>query len=107
MNEHPHIYAPKGRMDASNAAAVEKEILSHLEAAQYQLVIDLSLVEYLSSAGLRALLVAAKTAKQHGGQTILAAPRPAVAEVFKMSGFEKIMKITAHCDDALALITPT
>ena len=105
MTETNRIYTPKGRIDASNAAAAEKEILAYLEAAEFKLVIDLSQLEYLSSAGLRALLVAAKKAKQNAGQTVLAAPRPAILEVFKMSGFDKIMKITTNCDEGLAIIT--
>jgi len=104
MSETNPIYAPIGRIDASNAAAAEREILSLLEANGFNLVIDLSSLEYMSSAGLRVLLVAAKTAKKNGGQTIMAAPRPAIAEVFRMSGFDKIMKITATCEAGLALL---
>ena len=107
MNDTNRIYTPKGRIDASNAAAAEKEILAQVEAADFKLVIDLSQVEYLSSAGLRVLLIAAKKAKQNAGQTVLAAPRAAILEVFKMSGFDKIMKITSNCDEGLALIANT
>jgi anti-anti-sigma factor len=107
MEHAQHLYTPTGRIDASNAAVAEKDMLARLEAAQYRLVIDLSGIEYLSSAGLRALLVAAKTAKSHGGMTVLAAPRPTVAEVFKMSGFEKIIKITPTATEALAYLQPT
>jgi len=104
MNDNPHIFTPQGRIDASNAATAEREVLAQLEISGFKLVIDLSAVEYLSSAGLRVLLVAAKTAKQKGGQTVLAAARPAVAEVFKMSGFDKIMKMTASTEEGLTHI---
>lgn len=104
MSENNRTYMPKGRIDASNAAAAEREILSQLQEAQFKLIIDLSQVEYLSSAGLRVLLVAAKTAKQNGGQTVLAAPRAAITEVFKMSSFDKIMKIAATLEDAQSVL---
>ena len=104
MTEINSIYAAKGRIDASNAAVAEREIMSQLEAVNFKLIVDLSSLEYLSSAGLRVLLVVAKKAKQNGGLTILAAPKAGIAEVFRMSGFDKIMKITANCEDALALL---
>ena len=55
--------------------------------------IDLSELDYVSSAGLRVLLVAAKAAKAKGGKVTLLAPKPATLEVLKISGFDKIFDI--------------
>jgi anti-anti-sigma factor len=57
--------------------------------------IDLSELDYVSSAGLRVLLVAAKAAKAKGGKVTLLSPKPATVEVLKISGFDKIIPIKA------------
>jgi len=57
--------------------------------------IDLSELDYVSSAGLRVLLVAAKAAKAKGGKVTLLSPKPSTLEVLKISGFDKIIAIQA------------
>jgi stage II sporulation protein AA (anti-sigma F factor antagonist) len=87
------IYAPTHRIDASNAAIAEKDVLQLFEQGCNSLLIDLGSVSYLSSAGLRVLLIAAKAAKLRGGKTVLAAVQPAVKDIIIMSGFDKLMPI--------------
>lgn len=87
------VFSPKGRIDGSNASAVEKEVLAFLDRGEPRVVIDLGAVDYLSSAGLRVLLVAAKAARAKSGKVVLAAPRKGVMEVLSMSGFDRIMSI--------------
>jgi anti-anti-sigma factor len=60
-------YAPTGRIDASNAGACEKDLLALMEASGPSAIIDLSGLSYISSAGLRVLLVGAKAARGKGG----------------------------------------
>lgn len=57
--------------------------------------IDLSGLDYVSSAGLRVLLVTAKAAKAKGGKVTLLSPKPATLEVLRISGFDKIIAIQA------------
>lgn len=100
----PNIYSPKGRIDAASAATAERDVLAILERAGPSVIIDLSQVDYVSSAGLRVLLVAAKTARAREGKAVIVAPRAAVQEVLRMSGFDKIIAIAPSIDDALAAI---
>lgn len=100
----PHLYAPKGRIDAASAAVAERDVLAVLEKAGPSVIMDLSQVDYVSSAGLRVLLVAAKTARSRGGKAVIVAPRASVAEVLRMSGFDKIIPIAPSLDDAQSLI---
>jgi len=93
--EQQRVFSPKGRIDGTNAAATEKELLAFLDSGTPRIVIDLSAVDYLSSAGLRVLLVAAKAARAKAGKVVLAAPRPAVLELLTMSGFDRIMNLEA------------
>jgi anti-anti-sigma factor len=55
--------------------------------------VDLSKLDYVSSAGLRVFLSAAKAAKAKGGKLTLLSPKPAVMEVLQISGFDRILDI--------------
>lgn len=97
----PLIYTPPHqRIDASNAAIAESDI-QHLFAqnTSSNMLIDLSGVSYLSSAGLRVLLIAAKAAKLRGGKVAIASPQPSVKDIIVMSGFDKLIAI---CSDHAA-----
>jgi anti-anti-sigma factor len=98
--EQQRVFSPKGRIDGTNAAATEKELLAFLDSGEPRIVIDLGAVDYLSSAGLRVLLVAAKAARARAGKVVLAAPRPPVLEVLTMSGFDRIMSLEADVASA-------
>jgi anti-sigma B factor antagonist len=86
-------YKPMGRLDAGSAATHEKSVQDLLVGDINSVAINLSEVEFLSSAGLRVLLGAAKAAKTKGGQVVLVSPQPAVLAVLKVSGFDKLIQI--------------
>lgn len=104
MTQSPGIFAPTGRIDSSNAGAAERELAALMAQSGPSVVLDLTLVDYLSSAGLRVLLIAAKTASSKGGKAVIAGAKPMVAEVLRMSGFDKLMPVAADRDAALALL---
>lgn len=87
------IYKPLGRIDGSNALTHEKELLALLVNDVISVTVDLSELDYVSSAGLRVLLVTAKAAKARGGKVVLSAPKPSILEVIKISGFDRILEI--------------
>lgn len=86
-------YKSTGRLDTTTAAAAEKALLALLVDGVDSINMDLSELDYVSSAGLRVLLVVAKAAKAKGGKLILLAPKPAILEVIKISGFDRIIHI--------------
>ncbi len=90
---NPAHYAPIGRLDGSNAAAAEKDLLALFSQAGANVEVDLSKLDYVSSAGLRVFLAAAKAAKGNGGTLVLRGPKPAVLEVLQISGFDRILNI--------------
>ncbi len=98
------IAALKGRLDTATAASVEARLLAMLEGPSARLLADLSEVHYVSSAGLRVLLKAAKQAKAAGGTFAVAGPQPPVREVLEISGFDKILAIHPGRDAALAAL---
>src|SRR5215469_1592628 len=86
-------YKPMGRLDGSTAAAHEKSIQELLAGEVDSIDINLSELDYPSSAGLRVILVAAKTAKTKGGKVVLISPKPAILDVLKASGFDSLVQI--------------
>jgi anti-anti-sigma factor len=82
-----------GRLDGFTSAAHEAELRALLAGDVHTLNIQLGQLEYISSAGLRVLLMTAKLAKAKGGSVALVGPSSAVREVLTISGFDKIFEI--------------
>jgi stage II sporulation protein AA (anti-sigma F factor antagonist) len=91
-----------GRMDAVTAPEYEKTLNEQIAAGETAFVVDFQGLEYISSAGLRALLATAKLLKSKGGQIRLANVLGTVREVFDISGFGSIFKIQDSVSAALA-----
>ncbi len=88
-------YKLTGRLDGASSPIHEKALKELLVGDISSVDIDLSELDYVSSAGLRVLLVAAKAAKAKGGKVTLLSPKPSTVEVLKISGFDKIIPIRA------------
>jgi anti-anti-sigma factor len=98
------VVIPEGRLDFGTAPDFEKLLeraLAGTAATPAALIIDCAALEYVSSAGLRAFLVTARAAQRAGVRFSLCGLRPAVREVFDLSGFSRI--ISVHPDRATAL----
>lgn len=98
----PDILAIEGKVDAVASKAVETELLSRLDGPGGLLIVDFADCAYVSSAGLRAVLIAAKTAKQKGKRLVLCGMNKIVADVFKVSGFDRMLTIVPDRAAALA-----
>jgi anti-anti-sigma factor len=82
------------RVDVSSAPVIERELNALIAAEKpEQLVCDFSGTAYVSSAGLRIMLVMTKKMKPTGGQFILCGMQQQVLDVFKLAGFEAMMDI--------------
>jgi anti-anti-sigma factor len=88
-------YQAIGRLDSTTAGAIEKTLLALLVGDVHSIDIDMSALDYVSSAGLRVLLVVAKAAKAKGGKLVLMALKPSILEVIKISGFDRIINVQA------------
>jgi len=93
-----------GRLDSSAAQPAEESFAQVLAGGTPHLVIDLSNLEYISSAGLRVLLVVAKKIQQAQGKLVLFGLVPNVREVFSISGFDKIFSIRDDAESAVAAV---
>ncbi len=85
--------APQGRLDAAGARPLEEELNKYITAGQVQLLVDLRDTRYISSNGLRVLLVALKHAQKRGGALKLCCLSPRLVEIFEMSGFDRVFEV--------------
>lgn len=79
-----------GRVDSSTAPELEETLEDRIDEGRYNLVLDLSDVNYLSSAGLRALVSALRTCKKKGGDVRIANPSERVSEVMSLAGLDSL-----------------
>lgn len=98
------VVSVEGQMNSGNASAIEADLLAQVDKGVRRIVLDLSLLNYISSAGLRVVLLLAKKLKQQGGKLVLCRLQPKVYEVFEISGFFAILTVAESRDDALALM---
>ena len=98
----------EGRLDFGNAAGFEKQLEQVLTGASRpaSLIIDCAALEYVSSAGLRSFLLAARGAQRANVRFALCTLQPAVREVLDLSGFSRIMTVHADRATALAQVQP-
>jgi anti-anti-sigma factor len=95
------IVSIAGSIDASTADHITSFVDERISSGEKHLVIDLSEVEFMSSAGLRIILGALKEIRKQEGNLYLAGPQAGVERVLKMSGFSKIVKIYDNVDKAI------
>jgi anti-sigma B factor antagonist len=86
------LLALSGSVDSLTSEQLTLRLNSHLSEATPRMILDLSQVGYVSSAGLRSLLIAVKQARRFGGDVRLAAVNDSVHNVLVMSGFTSILK---------------
>jgi anti-sigma B factor antagonist len=102
------VVAPAGRLDHDNCEAFRaglQPLLDRALASRQRIVVDLSGLEYVSSAGLRCFMLAAKQAGAQGGKIVLAALRPVVAEIFQISRFDLVFELHPSVREALAAVS--
>ncbi len=95
------IFKPTGRLDSASSVALEHAVLERLQSGGKRLVFDLSGVDYISSAGLRVILLAGKRLQPLEGRMVLCGLREEVRGVFEMSGFLNLFAFTPDLDRAL------
>ncbi len=95
------ILAASGRLDAAGAPPFEAGCKNLIQEGSKRLVLDLAQVDYISSAGLRTLLVIAKVMKSAGGAMALCSLVPAVHEVMTISGFDNILSLATDRSAAI------
>ena len=100
------VVSPSGRLDGSGAPVLEAELSAIARRGGGRAVLDCDGIVYISSAGLRALLIGAKTCMQAGGELAIAALRPDCRAVLEASGLLSILGYHETVEAALAAGAP-
>ncbi|MEO8432386.1 MAG: STAS domain-containing protein [Acidobacteriota bacterium] len=87
------IVSIEGSVDGATAPEATASFRGEAQEGRVRLIGDLAGCDYMSSAGLRALLETVKDARRRGGDLRLAAVRPEVLRVLELSGFTGILKV--------------
>ncbi|MFQ5436663.1 MAG: STAS domain-containing protein [Anaerolineae bacterium] len=82
-----------GRVDSSNASDLDGNLKELTGNGRHNIVLELSQVDYMSSAGLRALVSANKVCQRNGGDVRIASPSERVAEVLDLAGLNELFQV--------------
>ena len=93
-----------GRLDGSNAPELERALQALLAAGTTRLLIDLGRLDFISSAGMRIVLMAGKGLRAQQGRLALSGVRGMVKEIFEVSGFLTLFEVAADADAGVKLL---
>lgn len=97
-----NILCVEGRLDSMSSLDFEKQLAKLIDEGNVFIALDCAKLDYVSSAGLRAILSAAKRAKQAKGKLTLGSPTQQVNEILDIAGFASILPIFKSIDEAVA-----
>ncbi|MGQ0622879.1 MAG: STAS domain-containing protein [Panacagrimonas sp.] len=103
------ILRPVGRIDYANAEAFSQALAGHLvdcAGGHDSLLFDLADLDYISSAGLRVLMLASKAVVPRGGKVVIASPRKVVREILEISRFQHVFPVHATVIAGLSALSP-
>ena len=98
------IVEPLKRLDTGTSPEVEQAVFARIEAGASKIVFDFGNTDYISSAGLRVILKAAKSVDKSGGGVAVCRANSHVKEVLDLSGFQMLLKVAKTVDKAIAAL---
>jgi len=105
LSEHDEqgwsVVTVKGRLDSATVKRFSEQSAPWIDGGQANVVLDLSGLEYVSSAGLSSILTAAKSLQARSGRFAVAGLRGLVKEVFAISGFETVLATFPDVETAI------
>jgi anti-sigma B factor antagonist len=100
--KHCVLVTIQGRVDSATAPKLNEVFEDLLNRGRFKIVVDMSNVEYMSSAGFRVLLSAQRACRRyHRGEVVLALVPPRVLEALELAGFTKIFRRFDNLLDAI------
>jgi anti-anti-sigma factor len=95
------ILGLRGKLDSSTSVRLEEKLLALIDGGVKQLIVDFSQLDYISSSGLRVLLIAAKRLKSADRKIVLSSMKDQIKEVFDIAGFSSIFPIFHSQEEAI------
>jgi anti-anti-sigma factor len=92
----------KGEVDAYTSQDLNKTLADVLGDGYHQIVVEVSQMTFISSAGIRALLYAQREAVQLGGEVRLVGPTDQVRRIFEIAGFFELFQITDDLEESVS-----
>lgn len=92
------IVSITGRFDAQTSKEIDKQLMASINLGDRFIALDLTDMQYISSAGLRILLSIRKALKGLKGNFVLVNPNENIMEVLELSGFSRIFLILNDCE---------
>ncbi len=99
------VIGPKGKLDANTSKMFEDRLMPLIDQGHKKVLADFSQLDYISSAGLRVLLLAARKLSESGGKIALCSLRPSIKTVFDIAGFSTVFSVFATQEDAITGFT--
>ncbi len=93
-----------GQLDAPGAMAIEEQFKDRLKELGGSVILDMSGLDYMSSYGLRMILMSAKALHDKGGGLYLAAPTNRVMEVIRVAGYDTMFPVYETVDEAVLFL---
>ncbi len=101
-SEPAEIIMVKGRIDAQSSCILDENLMEAIESGSDKIIINMNEVDYISSSGLRVMLLALKKVRLSEGDIKLSGLKPFVMDVFVVSGFKNIFNIYNTDNEALS-----
>jgi anti-anti-sigma factor len=95
------IILPRGHLDSRSAKDFQELVLQCINRGEKSILLDLSMTDYISSAGLRAVLTLAKHQKEKNGKLAICCLVGSAKDIFRISGFDTIVDVYADQESAL------
>ena len=102
QRDRPNVLPLKGEIDLHVSPVVTASLTAMIEQKPERMVIDLSEVTYIDSAGLAALIQAMQKVEAYGGKFLLAGLQDTVRSIFEISRLDQVFQIFPDTDAALA-----
>lgn len=96
------VFICSGRVDSNTAQSLQATVIGRIQEGADHVVMDLADTKYISSAGLRVILMAGKQIKAAGGTFVLCGMQPSVRDVFEVTGFLRLFTVTETRDEAVS-----
>lgn len=99
------VFSLKGYLDSTSSPEVEKKILSSIDSGTMDIILDMSSLDYISSAGIRILVLCLKTIEKRGGKICLVSVPKPIENVLYITGFLQYFKLYDNQKQALEALS--
>ena len=96
-----HIFRPNGRLDSNTYQRFEKKVFKAIDDGSLNIIVDFKNLDYISSTGLRVILMATKALQRQGGKIVLCLLNEYVKEIFDVSGAGSLILIKDTAEAAI------